>query len=64
MSEMQAEAAVTPDPELPEPEPEVITVALCNARTIRGRAHWPGDHVTLDAEQARDLIREGLATRA
>jgi len=53
------------EPTLPEPElPETITVQLANARSVRGRARWPGDLVTLDADEARDLIREGLAVRA
>ncbi len=53
-----------PHPDIRPPAPEMITVQLANARKIGGRARWPGDVVTLPADEARDLIREGLATRA
>lgn len=60
---LAAEAAVTePGPDLPDVV--MITVTLANARKVGGRSCWPGDVVTLEAEAARELIREGQATRA
>ena len=59
-----AGAAVMPEPEPDLPDVVVITVTLANARKIGSRARWPGDVVTLPADEARDLIREGHAVRA
>lgn len=58
MSELAGQAVVT------EPAPETITVQLANSRLIRGRAHWPGDYVTLPEAEARELLQQGLAVRA
>ncbi len=49
---------------VPEPGIVLITVTLANARKVGQRACAPGDVVTLDAEAARELIREGHAVRA
>jgi hypothetical protein len=59
-----AEAPVTEPPPEPEPEPpEPITVRLGNSRRIGARSCSPGDLVTLPADEARELIREGHAVR-
>jgi hypothetical protein len=47
----------------PEPPPEAITVTLANSRKVGQRACWPGDVVTLPADEARVLIAEGHAVR-
>ena len=58
---LAAEASVTePEPETPEP---AITVTLANSRKIGGRSCQPGDTITMDASEARQLMAEGLATR-
>lgn len=44
----------------PEPEPETVKVRVHNAH--RGAPH-PGAVITLPADEARALIREGLADR-
>jgi hypothetical protein len=46
------------------PPPGTITVTLANSRKVGARSCAPGDVVTLPAEAARDLIREGLAVQA
>jgi hypothetical protein len=48
----------------PEPDAGTITVTLANSRRVGGRACQPDDVVTLPADEARDLLSQGLARRA
>ncbi len=60
----EPEAAGLPEPEADLPDIVLITVTLANSRKVGARSCAPGEVVTLDAETARYLIREGQATRA